>query len=73
MIDAELFTVACENLRSHKARSTLTRLGVIIGIGAIVALVSIGQGLDAAVTEQFEMLGLDTLFVEPGTSMVSKK
>ncbi len=67
MIDEELVSVAYRNLKMHKMRSLLTLLGIIIGIGAIVALVSIGEGLNQAVTEQFQALGLDTLFVEPGT------
>ncbi|MBN2067953.1 MAG: ABC transporter permease [Candidatus Diapherotrites archaeon] len=67
MIDEELVSVAYRNLKMHKMRSLLTLLGIVIGIGAIVALVSIGEGLNQAITEQFEMLGLDTLFVEPGS------
>lgn len=66
-IDAELFSIAFRNLKMHKLRSSLTLLGIIIGIAAIVALVSIGEGLNQAVTQEFEKMGLDTLAVEPGS------
>jgi len=76
-IDAELFSIAFRNLKMHKLRSFLTLLGIIIGIAAIVALVSIGEGLNQAVAQEFEKMGLDTLVVEPGsgtgmTSMISR-
>ncbi len=67
MIDEELVGVAYRNLKMHKLRSSLTLLGIIIGIAAIVALVSIGEGLNQAVNQEFAKLGLDTLFVEPGS------
>ena len=67
-IDKELFTIAFKNLKMQKMRSALTLLGIIIGIGAIIALVSIGEGLNQAVAKEFEVLGLNTLFVEPGSS-----
>jgi ABC-type antimicrobial peptide transport system permease subunit len=66
-IDTELFSIAFRNLKMHKLRSFLTLLGIIIGIAAIVALVSIGEGLNQAVTQEFEKMGLDTLVIEPGS------
>ncbi len=68
-IDLELFEIAFRNLRAQKLRSTLTLLGIVIGIGAIVALVSIGEGLNDAVNEQFEALGMDTLTVQNGSEL----
>ena len=68
-IDQELFSIAFRNLKMHKLRSFLTLLGIVIGIAAIVALVSIGEGLNQAVTEEFEKMGLDTIAVEPGTGI----
>jgi len=67
LIDSELLAVAFKNLKARKLRSYLTLLGIVIGIAAIVALVSIGEGLNQAVTQQFEQLGLNTLIVEPGS------
>jgi len=68
-IDAELFSIAFQNLKMQKMRSILTLLGIVIGIGAIVALFSIGDGLNQAVLAEFEKLGLDTLAVEPGSEL----
>lgn len=68
-IDAELFSVAFQNLKSQKLRSTLTLLGIVIGIGAIVALVSIGEGLNQAVNVEFEKMGMDTLTVQNGSEL----
>jgi putative ABC transport system permease protein len=66
VVDFELFQVAFKNLRSRRLRSFLTILGVVIGIAAIVALISIGEGLNQSVTRQFEQLGTRTLTVQPG-------
>ncbi|MBN1941456.1 MAG: ABC transporter permease, partial [Candidatus Diapherotrites archaeon] len=64
-MNAELFEVAAKNLRRQGVRTYLTLIGIVIGIAAIVALLSIGQGLNVAVTQQFEQLGSNTIFVIP--------
>ncbi|MFH1587104.1 MAG: ABC transporter permease [Candidatus Diapherotrites archaeon] len=64
-MDFEIFWVALRNLRYQGLRSYLTLLGVIIGIAAIVALLSISQGLNASVEAEFESLGTDTIFIIP--------
>ncbi len=64
--DGELLHVAFSNLKSQKLRSGLSILGIIIGIASIVALISLGEGLNASVQQQFEMLGTDTLTILPG-------
>jgi putative ABC transport system permease protein len=66
-MNTKIFWIALRNLRHQGVRSTLTLLGVIIGIASIVALISIGQGLQASTTEQFEKLGSNTIFVIPGS------
>ncbi len=66
MIDFEIFLFAFKNLRSQRARTLLTILGVIIGIAAIVALITVGRGLQLAVEEQFEKLGLNNISILPG-------
>ncbi len=71
MIDFEIFYVAAYNLLKQPLRSALTLIGIVIGIAAIVALITLGQGLQLAVTSMFEEMGLNTIFVEPGTSMMS--
>ena len=68
-IDQELFSIAFRNLKTQKMRSSLTLLGIIIGIGAIVALVSIGEGLNQAVNVEFEKMGMDTLTVQNGSEL----
>lgn len=70
-MDIELFTAAFANLRHQGLRSILTLLGVIIGIAAIFALISIGDGLNVAVTDQFEKLGSNTIFIAPGGAFSS--
>jgi putative ABC transport system permease protein len=59
---------ALRALRRNKMRSVLTMLGIIIGVAAVIAMVSIGQGADAAVQEQIRSLGTDMLMVVPGAT-----
>jgi putative ABC transport system permease protein len=58
--------VATGALTANKMRSSLTMLGVIIGVAAVIALLSIGQGVQAAVTEQIQSAGSNLLMVLPG-------
>ena len=53
-------------LNSNKIRSALTMLGVIIGVSAVILLISIGRGVQNYITDQFEALGSNLLFVQPG-------
>ena len=62
----ETFRVASEALRVNRLRSALTMLGVIIGVTAVVALVSIGTGARDEVQSQIEGLGSNIIFVVPG-------
>ncbi|MEA3430434.1 MAG: ABC transporter permease [Nanoarchaeota archaeon] len=55
-----------KNLKSRKMRSWLTIIGVIIGIAAIVSLFLISQGLQNAVEQQFEKMGVKNIRVVPG-------
>src|SRR5262245_25104865 len=59
---------ALRALRRNKMRSALTMLGIIIGVAAVIAMVSIGQGADAAVQQQIRSLGTDLLMVVPGAT-----
>ncbi len=59
--------VALRAIAANPLRSVLTMLGVIIGVGAVVAMVSIGQGARQAVTEQVQSLGSNLLTVFAGT------
>ena len=62
------FRTALRALRRNKLRSSLTMLGIIIGVAAVIAMVSVGQGADAAVQEQIRSLGTDLLIVIPGAT-----
>jgi putative ABC transport system permease protein len=60
--------VALLALTRHKTRSFLTMLGVVIGVGAVIALVAAGEGAQAQVVSQFESLGSNVLTVSPFTT-----
>lgn len=64
---SESFRVAWSSLLANKLRSALTMLGIIIGIFAVIVLISIGRGLEAIVNEQFNAIGSNLLFVFPIT------
>ncbi len=55
--------VALNALTVHKLRSFLTMLGVVIGVGAVISLVAVGQGAQAQVVNQFQSLGSNLLTV----------
>jgi putative ABC transport system permease protein len=60
--------VALAALARTKTRSLLTVLGVIIGVGAVIAMVSIGEGAKARVSQAFESMGTNMLTVSSGAS-----
>ncbi len=64
----ESLRVALGSLVANKMRSALTMLGMIIGVGAVIALMSVGQGAQASVTKQIRSMGTNLLFVTPGAS-----
>lgn len=61
--------LAARNIRYRKRRSLLTVVGIFIGIAAVVALVSLGQGLQTSVEDEFESIGKNKLFISPGTQL----
>jgi putative ABC transport system permease protein len=62
----ENIRIAFRALTANKMRSVLTMLGIIIGVAAVVALLSIGQGATASITSQVEGLGSNLVSVFPG-------
>ena len=62
----ESIRIAMRALAANKLRSVLTMLGIIIGVGAVIALMSIGRGVEKYVTDQFAGLGSNLLFITPG-------
>src|SRR5664279_2932580 len=65
------FKVAGRALRKNKLRSVLTALGIIIGVGAVIAMVSIGNGAKAQVQAQIASLGQNILQVFSGSITAS--
>jgi putative ABC transport system permease protein len=61
-----IFRVAFKALGRNKMRSILTMLGIIIGVGAVIAMVSIGQGAQQTIAQQIANMGSNMLFVMPG-------
>jgi putative ABC transport system permease protein len=59
----EAFKMALSNIRASKMRSFLTMLGIIIGVGAVIVIVGLGNGMQLYMTEQFESMGTNTLTV----------
>lgn len=62
----ESIRVSFRALGANKMRSILTMLGIIIGVGAVIALLSVGQGAGAAITQQVQGIGSNLIFVFPG-------
>ncbi|WP_278830931.1 ABC transporter permease [Mitsuokella multacida] len=68
MLFKECFVMAINALLANKMRSLLTMLGVIIGVAAVIALVSVGMGVRTGITSNFESLGANTITIMPGSS-----
>jgi putative ABC transport system permease protein len=66
MLIGEIISVALGALRANKLRSLLTMLGIVIGVGAVIAVVAIGTGAQAAVKDRIAALGTTLLTVNPG-------
>lgn len=64
----EYFKIAIGSIRQRQLRSWLTLIGIFIGIAAVVSLISIGQGLQAVVEEEFTALGANRILVQPAGS-----
>ena len=65
-----IIRVAFRALVRNKMRAILTMLGIIIGVSAVIAMVSIGQGAQASVQAQIESIGTNLLFVSAGAQNV---
>jgi putative ABC transport system permease protein len=63
---AESIRMALRSLAANKLRSALTMLGIVIGTGAVIALLSVGQGAQAEITSQIQSIGSNLIFVFPG-------
>ncbi|GAB4558242.1 MAG: ABC transporter permease [Anaerolineae bacterium] len=65
-----IMSVAGRSLSANKLRSALTMLGIIIGVAAVIVMLSIGRGAQNAITAQLQGLGTNLLFVLPGSASV---
>jgi putative ABC transport system permease protein len=68
MIWADILGNGWDAIRTHKLRSTLTALGILIGIAAVVLTVGLGQGAQQQVSKQLSALGGNLLIISPGSS-----
>ena len=66
MLLGEVIVVALSALRANKLRSLLTMLGIVIGVGAVIAVVALGRGAQQAVNDRISSLGTTMLTVIPG-------
>jgi putative ABC transport system permease protein len=60
--------LALTELRRNKMRSLLTMLGVIIGVGSVIAMVSVGQGATSSVQAEINSLGTNIILILPGST-----
>jgi len=66
----EALRVAVGGIAANKLRAILTTLGVVIGVAAVIALVSVGEGASALITSQIQGLGTNLLVILPANSRV---
>jgi putative ABC transport system permease protein len=62
----DYFKLALKSIIKRKLRSWLTVIGIFIGIATVVALIAVGQGMEKAITQQFEELGTDKIVISAG-------
>ena len=68
----ESILTAFTALRSNRLRSLLTMLGIIIGVGAVIAMVAIGEGSKQRINERMKNLGTNLLIVRPGSQSMGR-
>jgi len=66
MIWGELVQLSIDSLRANKVRSFLTMLGIIIGVAAVITMISLGQGAKKSVSDRLEALGTNLLYIRSG-------
>jgi putative ABC transport system permease protein len=68
MLFWQVIKVAFRSIMVNKMRTTLTMLGVIIGVGAVIAMISVGEGAKKRVTDSIQRIGTNLLRVRPGAA-----
>lgn len=71
MLFADLLEETGFSLSANKSRSALTILGIVIGIGSVIAMISVGQGATKNITDRVQSLGTNLLVVMPGNQRQS--
>ncbi len=69
MLISDLFSETTSAILSNKLRSSLTILGIVIGIGSVIGMISIGSGSKANVESQLQSMGTNMIYVMPGMQM----
>jgi putative ABC transport system permease protein len=70
MIGLESLKAALRSLGSNKLRTALTMLGIIIGVGAVIAMLAIGEGAQQSITASISALGTNLITIVPGNQKV---
>jgi len=68
MRSARLVKVALKSIVKNKMRTLLTMLGIIIGVGAVIVMVAVGEGAQSQIEQQIQNLGTNMLVITPGAS-----
>jgi len=66
MNTTNLFKIALKAINSNKMRSFLTMLGIIIGVGSVIAMLAIGQGSKVSIQKQIAEMGSNMIMIHPG-------
>ncbi|MCH2468957.1 MAG: ABC transporter permease [Gemmatimonadetes bacterium] len=66
MLVFEIIAVAMGAIRANALRSVLTTLGIVIGVGAVITMVALGEGAQQRVQQQIETMGTTVLTIRPG-------
>jgi len=63
--------VALRSLRTHRLRSALAMLGIVVGVGAVVVMTAIGSGARDRIAAQIRSLGANLIIINPGSALMS--
>ena len=70
MKQTTLLKVASQNIVKNKMRTLLTMLGIVIGVGAVIVMVAVGNGAQTMIQKQISSLGTNLIIVMPGSGQI---
>ena len=70
MKQTTLLKVASQNIVKNKMRTLLTMLGIVIGVGAVIVMVAVGNGAQTMIQQQISSLGTNLIIVMPGSGQI---